>query len=665
MASFNIGIDTGGTYTDAVVVDLQSRQVVASAKAITTHGDLTIGVSNSLQQVLSQLGSEFRRDLVSLVSVSTTLATNALVEGQGGSVASFLIGFDDGMAERTRIAQAVPDAHIVRIDGGHIHTGEELDELDDDAINDAIDTVIGNVDAYAVAAHYSVRNSSHERRAQEIIHSRTKAPVTVSSDLSDALDGPRRALTATLNARIISRIVALVSAVRNSLQNEQIDARLMIVKGDGSLASADLVIERPIETILSGPAASVIGARYLSRQKNFIVSDIGGTTTDIAIARNGWPDITEQGSVVGEYRTLVQAIDMRTTGLGGDSEVIVDYAGNITLAGNRAVPVSMLGSRWPSISTHLRAVLNAGKGFRTACRFLLRPEGYDSQVSPTDLHPGDADFLARILDKPVPWTELIHRVSDEQRALRLASRGLIQIAGFTPSDAAHVLGRQSQWCRETAKLACQALGYSCGRVSKNYKRLDRDLGEFAEAITDAVVCKSTHLLIERLGDQRFDADEPLVVSVTSGAMRLGDLGVSLTPAFPIIAVGGPAKLYYPDVGRRLGTETIIPEHSEVANAIGAAVGMVKVRTSIEITSAENGGFLIHADGEPLLINEASAALRKAEELCVQLATQQAEAMGAVNVEVAIDVKRVDLPDMGEDLGLVAATVTAECMGPLR
>ena len=73
MASFNIGIDTGGTYTDAVVVDLQSRQVVASAKAITTHGDLTIGVSNSLQQVLSQLGSEFRRDLVSLVSVSTTM----------------------------------------------------------------------------------------------------------------------------------------------------------------------------------------------------------------------------------------------------------------------------------------------------------------------------------------------------------------------------------------------------------------------------------------------------------------------------------------------------------------------------------------------------------------------------------------------------------------
>ena len=150
-----------------------------------------------------------------------------------------------------------------------------------------------------------------------------------------------------------------------------------------------------------------------------------------------------------------------------------------------------------------------------------------------------------------------------------------------------------------------------------------------------------------------------------GAMRLGDLGVSLTPAIPIIAVGGPAELYYPDVGRRLGTEIIIPEHSEVANAIGAAVGMVKVRTSIEITSAENSGFLIHADGDPLLINEASAALRKAEELCVQLATQQAEAMGAVNMEVAIDVKRVDLPDMGEDVGLVAATVTAECMGPLR
>ena len=665
MSKFNIGIDTGGTYTDAAVVDMQSRQVLASAKAITTHGDLSIGVSNSLQQVLSQLGSEFQRDEISLVSISTTLATNALVEGQGGSVATFLIGFDDGMAERTRIAQAVPDAHIVRINGGHIHTGEELDELDDDAINAAIDTVIGNVDAYAVAAHYSVRNSSHERRAKEIIHTRTRAPVTVSSDLSDALDGPRRALTATLNARIVSRIVSLVSAVRESLKREHIDARLMIVKGDGSLASADLVIERPIETILSGPAASVIGARYLTDEKDFIISDIGGTTTDIAIARNGWPDISEKGSVVGEYRTLVQAIDMRTTGLGGDSEVIVDYGGKISLAGTRAVPVSMLGSRWPNVTAHIRAVLSAAQGFRTACRFLLRPEGYDSTVWPTDLHAGDAEFLGLISDKPVPWAELVHRVSDDQRALRLASRGLIQISGFTPSDAAHVLGRQSQWCQETARLACRALGHSCGRVSRNGNLLDDELNEFAQAITDAVVRKSCHLLIERLGDQRFDTDNPLVAGVTSGDMRLGDLRIALAPEIPVIAVGGPAGLYYPDVGRRLGTQTIIPQHSAVANAIGAAVGMIKVRVAIEVTSGEGGGFLVHTPGDPLLVNEATAALKKAEEQASLLAIKQAETMGAVDVQVTFDVRRVDLPDMGGDLGLVAATVTAECMGHLR
>ena len=360
MAKYNIGIDTGGTYTDAVIVDMQDRKVVASAKALTTRGDLSIGVTEALGQILGQVEDGFNRDEISLVSLSTTLATNALVEGRGSSIATFLIGFKDAMVDRTQIARAIPSARIIRIAGGHTHDGEEREPLDEAAIQSALKTTCGSVDTYAVAGHFAVRNPGHENRARQLIREITGCPVTASCDLSDDLDGPRRALTAALNARIVSLIVALVSAVRLSLGRQGISASLMIVKGDGSIAAAEAVTERPIETILSGPAASVIGAKFLAGFSDFILSDIGGTTTDVAIVKGGWPSLCKKGSVVGGYRTLVRAIDMQTVGLGGDSEVEVDFEGRIILKANRVVPISLMGARWPSMLENNQKDLPSG-----------------------------------------------------------------------------------------------------------------------------------------------------------------------------------------------------------------------------------------------------------------------------------------------------------------
>ena len=662
MSRFNLGIDTGGTYTDAVVVDLDTRSIVASAKAITTLGNLSIGVSNALRAVLDKCGEDLPRAEISLVSVSTTLATNALVEGQGSPVAAILVGFDDAMVERTRILEAVPDARIIRINGGHSHTGEEAMALDEAALVEAIHSLTDKVAAYSVASMYSVRNASHEHRAEQVIRELTAAPVTASSELSDELDGPRRALTATLNARIISRIVALIAAVRESLAREAIDARLMIVKGDGSLASADLVARRPIETILSGPAASVIGARYLSELQDFIISDIGGTTTDIAIARNGWPDISSRGSVVGDYRTLVKAIDMRTIGLGGDSEVRTDFNGTISLAVNRVVPVSLLGAKWPSVKAHLQAVLRAGSGFRSACRFLLLPEGTDKKSPVMDLPTAEARFLSKLSEEPTPWGAAIDRISEEKIALHLASSGLIQIGGFTPSDAAHSLHLQQQWCTETAALAAQIMGRSSNHVSRNNEYVERDVAAFCHKVVDVVVRKSCHVLIERLADRRFALDDPLVSAVTSGERQTGGLGVRLRPELPVVAVGGPANIYYPEVASRLATDAVIPEHHAVANAIGAATGLIKVLATIEITACDDGGYFIHVADTPEKVMAASAALARAEQQARAAAEQRASAMGARQTTIRVDIQRVDIPDSIDDLGLIAATISAECIG---
>ena len=470
MTRYAIGIDTGGTYTDAALIDAGARTVLAKAKALTTKGDLSIGVTEALDRVLDAAGSDAGSNGhgvsgadIALVSLSTTLATNAIVEGHGSAIGVILAGFDDKMAERTEIARAIPGVRILRVSGGHDHAGNEAEKLDEAAVAAFLRETGGAVEAYAVASHYSVRNPAHERRVRALAAELTGRPTTLSSDLAHALDAPRRALTAALNARIIARIVALVAAVRVSMHRHGVDAPLMIVKGDGTLADADAVAQRPIETILSGPAASVIGAKFLSGLADFVISDIGGTTTDVAVLENGWPKLDRSGAIVGGRRTLVRAIDMRTFGLGGDSEVDFENDGRVALRTNRIVPASLLASRHPSVLRHMRRVLADPEGEPYAGRFLVRPFGHDGGAVAAELTVRERDMLDLVQGEPIPMKDAVKGPSNHRALDRLVGLGLLQVSGFTPSDAAHVLGLQGQWLREGAVLA--------GALFKRWRRM--------------------------------------------------------------------------------------------------------------------------------------------------------------------------------------------------
>ena len=542
----------------------------------------------SMQTVPTSNG-QFKLTDVAHVSLSTTLATNALVEGQGSSVAVFLLGFNDAMAERTQIARAIPDAKVVRINGGHVYTGQEQQALDTDAIREGLSAGLGKIEAFAVAGHYSVRNQSHERTAQELIRELTGAPVTASCDLSDSLNGPRRALTAAFNAQIVSLIVQLETAVRESMHELGLDAPIMIVKGDGSIASAESVIYSPIETIMSGPAASVIGARYLTRESDFLISDIGGTTTDAATVVDGWPALNNDGADVGGYRTLVKAIDMKTMGLGGDSEVEIDGSEKLHLRANRALPLSMLAMRFPHIETELKNALSANSGMNSALQYLLLQSSCEAQ----DFSDYEQDFLSNLsTEKPVPFRVAVASAKDRSCLRRLINRGVVRMSGFTPSDAAHVLGLQSQWNKQAAIYACELLGRATGRVTGTNTGMQ--IQNLAQEVHDAVVEKSTRLLIDQLAGRKFDSADSLVTTVATGKGAINDLQVKFHSRIPLVAVGGPAGIFYPAVAERLGQQIIVPEHSAVANAIGAAVGHIKSSCCIEITMKEGGGFLIHA-----------------------------------------------------------------------
>jgi len=657
MTGYAIGIDTGGTYTDAVVVDAARRRVVAKAKALTTRGDLAIGVTDALAAVLAASPPDTAAQ-TRLVALSTTLATNAIVEGHGSSIGVVLVGFDAKMAERTGIAAAIEGVQILRAAGGHDHAGDEAAPLDVDAITAFLHATRDHVEAYAVTAQYSVRNPAHERRVRDLVRDLTCRPATISSDLAQALDAPRRALTAALNARIIARIVALIGAVRQGMARHAIAAPLMIVRGDGTLATAAQIAERPIETILSGPAASIIGAKFLSGLADCVVSDIGGTTTDVAVLEGGWPRLDRSGALVGGHRTMVQAVAMRTFGLGGDSEVAIGAGGRVELRAARLTPIALLGAQHPGVIVGLRVALADPEGQPSAGRFAMRLG--QSGAPAASLSARDAELLARIGPLPTPLKDLLRGPLARRALDRLVNLGLVALAGFTPSDAAHVLGLQAQWSREAAVLAALLL-------ARATRMLDPADGEapaaaLARDVVEAVVAKTGRVLIETLAGQAIEPDGGLVDSVVSGSGRLGNLAVSLTPVWPVVAVGGPAPVFYAEVGRRLGCDIVLPPHGDVANAVGAAVAMVRARAVVEISSNGLGEYRVHAGAAPLVLQGAAEALARARACATDLAERRARDFGVADPAVDLHVDRIDLPGVTGDTGLVAATVVAECFG---
>src|SRR5450755_4025311 len=171
-----LGLDTGGTFTDAVL--LADGRVIASAKALTTPWNLAIGIGQAIRAVLALLPAGASRQDVSLVSVSTTLATNAVVENRFSPVCTLLIGFDDAMVERSGLQRHGAGSLVFRVQGGHIATGDESAPLDEAAVTNAVTLHEARVEAFAVAANFSVRNPSHELRARGLIRRLTPKPVT-------------------------------------------------------------------------------------------------------------------------------------------------------------------------------------------------------------------------------------------------------------------------------------------------------------------------------------------------------------------------------------------------------------------------------------------------------------------------------------------------------
>lgn len=628
-----LGVDTGGTYTDAVLLQ-DEKEVVAAAKSLTTKHDLSLGIRGAISAVLEQSGVDPSE--VAMASLSTTLATNALVEGQGGRVALIYIGFKEEDLDTHGLRDALKGDPVLILGGGHNYAGGEAVALDKERLKAFLETH-KDVSAFAVAAQFATRNPAHELAAMELISEVTGAPVSASHQLSSKLNGPKRAMTALLNARLIAMIERLIGSAQGALVELGIDAPLMVVRGDGALISAAMASTRPIETILSGPAASIVGARWLTGADHALVSDIGGTTTDIAVLRDGRPAIDPMGAQVGPYRTMVEAVAMRTHGLGGDSEVHFvseGLKGGVTLGPRRLLPVSLIALDAPEVVHNaLDAQLRSVTPNEYDGRFVRVVQGARSD----GLSAREAVLLERIGADVLPLGQALKNRIEAQALKRLVELGLVQIAGLTPSDASHALGRVDMWDTDAARKALELMGR---RRTGSGNMLAPKADVMADLVINQLTYQTSLALLETgFAEEAESFGLPVAELARHVLMQKGlaqhrgliriDAGLNL----PVVGLGASAASYYPAVGTRLGCETILPEHGGVANAIGAVVGRVTMRKQGTVTSPAEGRYRVHFETGPEDFVDSEAAMAALETHLAQQARADAEQSGAEDIHM--------------------------------
>jgi N-methylhydantoinase A/oxoprolinase/acetone carboxylase beta subunit len=641
-----IGLDTGGTYTDAALLNAGEGKVLTTGKALTTREDLSIGLGGAISRVLNAFDGDPAE--IELVSLSTTLATNAVVEGVGGRVGLIMIGFDNATLERADLARALGQDPALFIAGGHKPDGVPQSALDVDAIRNAASDFGNDVSAFAIAGHFATRNPEHEIAARDLLRDLTGLPITCSHELSSSLGGPRRALTAVLNARLINLLERLIKATEKIMAEHGLTCPLMVVKGDGSLLHSDFARNRPVETVLSGPAASLSGAAFLAGKDTALIADIGGTTTDIAFLQNGTPRLRAEGALVGGWRTMVEAAEIRTCGLGGDSEVKAitrGRLGGVTLGPRRAVPLSLMAKSHPHIIEAMDEQLGLAVAMQTDARFVfpVMPDGVPSWLTRSETRLAEKALTLGIMPvAEIAATQLALGAVD-----RLISRGLLGLAAFTPTDAAHVTGSFTEFNTEAATKGAALMAR---QKSGRGEAIAKDTQEIAEITLHELYRRSSLALMDAglahdgAGEEQASKNPLLapLFDVAGNTTKLVNINMQLGTG--LVALGASAATHYPNIATLMGVDVTVPEHADVAGAVGAAVGSVRQRVMISITQPAEGRFRVHLPEGQVDLDNMDTALARARTCAKGMAHDRASSAGATDITVTVsdDIRMVPI-----------------------
>ena len=644
---YGLGIDTGGTFTDAVIVDYSDYSVVAKAKSPTTHHDLSIGLFESVRKVFASC--DIKPSDISLAGVSTTLATNSVLESKGGDVGLILIGWKNRTDDMT-----FGEKHLAHVRGGFDSKGRMVESLDMAEVRRAIEEVSQGVQALAVSGLFAVLNPVQERTVKNFAIKMTGLPTVAGTELSSTLGIDERARTAVLNGRLVSVIGEFFDGLESTFSEMGIKAPIMVYKGDGSVMSIKKARMYPVESVFSGPAASSVGGRIISGLDDFIMVDIGGTSTDVAIMEGGMPEIQAEGANIHGWRTHVRAVDMYTIALGGDSLIklkdpVVDLGNgvvipffslsrfksfNFTIGPERVIPLSVFARDSPEIIPKIRESW-VGDYYR----LIKKPgpgEVTDRCMRVVDtLERGGAMSLVEIREAtPGLWT-----IDDEVHLLN--DRGYVEHGGLTPSDLMVYLGKFDNGDPEGSKAGIFALASAL--------RMKDDT--VVERLLDMIHAKISEAILHRLMDDRFDSWESAdsLRIVRDMASKKGKRGFAVLPRIdvPIVGIGAPTSSLMGDVGERLGTKLIFPENGDVGNAIGAVCSKIVVSMTGTIYPTMDGMFrTVVPMSDQRYVKTLNEAISIVKSQLEKVLMEDLRRDGAQNTEIAFKVRTYSMTDDG-------------------
>lgn len=623
-----IGIDTGGTCTDAVIYQFEDKRILAYGKTLTTKDNLSIGIGKALDQLPFDLIKQ-----VEVVALSTTLATNACVENKGGRAKLVLFGLERETIARVGEEYGLPlNNNLIFINSKTKPNGEVVREPDWDDFVKQLHERFDECDAVGVVEMFAQKSGAGmEKKAAAMIGEVLGIPVVCGHSLFSESNIIKRGVSALLNARLLSVIEEFLSAVETALKQRNITAPFVIVRSDGSLMSGKFTAARPVETLLCGPVASVMGATELAQEQNAVIIDIGGTTTDIALVKNGEPLRVKNGIRIGAWSTFVKGLRVDTFGLGGDSGVIIDSCGDIALQEEKVMPLCMACATYPNFLPHLKKEAQDS--------YTCHSPQKDIYVRLKDISGSSAyndreKSLASMLSEPKSLEEL-KSVSGEMvvasRLLRLVSEGVVIRCGVTPTDVMHIKGDFTAYDADASRYGLITMARILG------KSVDAVCEGIYDAFRKKLYCNIVRILIEDRHEQiwKTGMGEQLALLIDEIYTSAGNndpcdfLGLHVSTPAALVGVGAPTKIFLGDVGKRLGAKVITNEYSAVANALGAVVGKVSASVRMEVNyELDSDTYTVSGCGQRITLDRREQAEALAQELALEHAKDEVILRGA-------------------------------------
>ena len=504
-----LGLDVGGTFTDAVIIE--GHRVVSSAKRRTTKDNLMQGIGEALDAVLASCDTSN----IEQVTLSTTVVTNTIVEEKEQVVDLYVV-----TGPGRNVDDIFPVSPIY-LQGYTDHRGIVVERTSTDAVRDIARMVQerSGTDLAAVSAKFGVRNPQEELSITEALKERYKT-ISNGSLLSGALNFPRRTISAYFNSAVTPVFSVFKKNVEDALSARNIKAPLHILKADGGSLPMEHMVSRPVETAFTGPAATVLGLSALGAIGNAhtVALDIGGTTTDISLWKQGKPLMTKNGVSIREYPSAVRSFAVTSVGIGGESVVrIVD--GEITVGPERVGPSAALGGNEPTL--------------------------------------GDALIV-----------------------LGYASYGDTELATQSLQRLAHVLqanGKDGEWEDTFGNYSGNTFGNYGEDTFEDHNSEKQCTHNMSALDVAQLIVEKALETIQHGIDEVVQAENKRPVYVVADIVN-----PDVFAAAQIVVVGGTAPSLGPSIGQYLDLPVIIPENAAVANAIGAALALSTIELTVHV-----------------------------------------------------------------------------------